>query len=183
VGYHKEFAADSLFVRNHVRSSRVAALPDDVQRRVVSVITLIRYFKWSLTLQERAAPYMKAKEAGEQLSDQDATRCVGLLSYWFASLYVVVEGWRDLELQDSEVEALLSDSAKLDLLRRFRNGVFHFQASYTDKRFSEFFGEGLAAVGWAQILNSAFFEFFRPHLDKPQTRLLEAWLRSGTAAP
>jgi len=159
----------------------VTQLPEDVQRRVVDVITLIRYFKWSLTLQERAAPFMRAKEAGETLSEEDAIRSVGLLSYWFASLYVVVEGWQELGLQDPDVESLLADTNSLSLLRRFRNGVFHFQASYTDKRFAEFFGKGLEAVGWAQTLNSAFFAFFRPHLEKPNTRLLEAWLRGPSA--
>jgi hypothetical protein len=120
----------------------VTQLPEEVRRRVVGVVTLIRYYKWSLTLQERAAPFMKAKERGEQLSEEDAIRSVGLLSYWFASLYVVVEGWQRLRLRDQLIDTLLLESENLSLLRGFRNGVFHFQASYTDKRFAEFFGKG-----------------------------------------
>jgi hypothetical protein len=151
-------------------------LPEEVERRAVGLITLIRYYKWALTLQEHVAPYMRAREAGEEVSDQDAIRTIGLLSYWFASLFVVVEGWQKLRLEDLRIDAMLADTDKLQLLRRFRNGVFHFQSSHTDDRFAEFFAEGLEAVDWAQHLNSAFFDFFAPHLEKPSVRRLETWL-------
>lgn len=29
------------------------------------------------------------------------------MSYWYAGLFVVVEGWRDLGLQDAEIDGLL----------------------------------------------------------------------------
>jgi hypothetical protein len=48
------------------------------------------------------------------------------MSYWYAALYVVIEGWRDLGLADATIDALLQ-SPNVDLLKRYRNGVFHFQ--------------------------------------------------------
>lgn len=49
---------------------------------------------------------------------------------WFAFTYVVIEGWRELALQDGAVsDAIreLEDRGELDMLRRLRNAVFHVQ--------------------------------------------------------
>ena len=51
--------------------------------------------------------------------------CVTL---FLGSLHTVVEGWRRLALKDSEVDALLADQARTQLLRDCRDGVFHFGA-------------------------------------------------------
>jgi hypothetical protein len=56
------------------------------------------------------------------------------MSYWYGALYVVIEGWRELKLADTGIDNLL-ESPNVDLLRKYRNGVFHFQADYNDKRF------------------------------------------------
>jgi hypothetical protein len=53
---------------------------------------------------------------------------------WCGLLFTVVEGYQDLKLTDSQVDALLSQSTRVDALRRCRNGVFHFQKDYFDDR-------------------------------------------------
>lgn len=54
---------------------------------------------------------------------------------WCGLLYVVVEGYRELKLKDSAVDSLLADSQRIEVLRRCRNGMFHFQKDYFDPRF------------------------------------------------
>ena len=80
------------------------------------------------------------------------------MSQWYGNLYVVVEGWRDLDLTDPDIDKLL-ESSNVDLLRRFRNGVFHFQRDYYDKRFVEFLTDGEDVVGWVRDLNGHLGRF------------------------
>ena len=58
-----------------------------------------------------------------------------VLYYWYGALFVVKEGYDELRLSDSQVDALLAVGANVEALRRCRNGVFHFQKTYFDERF------------------------------------------------
>jgi len=49
-----------------------------------------------------------------------------LMGYWYASLYIVVEGYWVLSLSDPAIDALLEEN-HIERLRRFRNGMFHYQ--------------------------------------------------------
>lgn len=80
------------------------------------------------------------------------------MSYWYAGLYVVVEGWRRLALEDEEIDRLLA-SPNVGLLKRYRHGVFHFQPAYYDKRFVRLIDEGKDVVRWVRDLNNAFGRF------------------------
>ncbi len=77
------------------------------------------------------------------------------MSYWYAGLYVVIEGWRELRLSDRAVDNLLA-SPNVALLGRFRNGVFHFQRKYNDARFTALLTEGEEVVEWVRTLNREF---------------------------
>ena len=67
------------------------------------------------------------------------------LSLWYATVYVVIEGWRDAGISDSEVDELLSDD-RVDELRRFRNQIFHYQQEYDNPRLLEFLKTGDAGA-------------------------------------
>jgi len=41
------------------------------------------------------------------------------MSYWYGALFVVIEGWRELQLSDPSIEPLLA-SDNVDLLKRYR---------------------------------------------------------------
>ena len=56
-----------------------------------------------------------------------------LMALWYAVLFVVIEGFEELRLPDERVSNLLTSPQK-DLLRRFRNGIFHYQRDYFDGR-------------------------------------------------
>jgi hypothetical protein len=81
------------------------------------------------------------------------------MSYWYGALHVVIEGWKELKLVDTVIEDLLQ-SPNVDLLRRYRNAVFHFQADYHDKKFLAFFKEGTDSVAWVRSLNLQFGRYF-----------------------
>jgi len=80
------------------------------------------------------------------------------MSYWYGGLYVVTEGWQELGLSDPEIDSLLT-SEHVDLLRRYRNGCFHFQADYFDERFRDFIARQ-GSVGWISSLHEAFSRWF-----------------------
>lgn len=80
------------------------------------------------------------------------------MSHWYASLYVVVEGYQELNLHDAKIDALLT-SPHVHLLRRYRNGVDHFQKTYFDARFVDFMGPP-DTPQWARNLNREFGRFF-----------------------
>ena len=50
-------------------------------------------------------------------------------------------------------------SPHLDLLRRFRNGAFHFQRDYFDRRFTDVLSSD-AVQEWALLLHDEFRRFF-----------------------
>lgn len=47
-------------------------------------------------------------------------------SFWYSSLYTVIEGYSDLKLSIPEIDELLNDDY-IDKLRLFRNGTYHYQ--------------------------------------------------------
>jgi hypothetical protein len=74
--------------------------------------------------------------------------------YWYASLYVVVQGFRNLRLIDPRINALLA-SPNVKELRRCWNGVFHYQPDY----FSATLLEPIQSpnfIGWVRELMEAF---------------------------
>jgi hypothetical protein len=81
------------------------------------------------------------------------------MSYWYGALYVVIEGWRQLKLSDPQISQLLK-SKNVGLLKQYRNGVFHFQKNYNDKRFLNFITQGENCVEWIRTLNREFGRFF-----------------------
>jgi hypothetical protein len=81
------------------------------------------------------------------------------MSYWYAGLYVVIEGWRDIGLEDEHVDRLL-DSSNVELLRRFRNGTFHYQRKYWSEKLVELIRDGQDVPHWVSELNRMFGRYF-----------------------
>ena len=81
------------------------------------------------------------------------------MSYWFSGLYVVIEGWQKLGLKDKKIGALLN-SQNVELLRRYRNGVFHFQKDYFDERSLGFLRDGISRIEWIRRLHQEFARYF-----------------------
>jgi hypothetical protein len=80
------------------------------------------------------------------------------MSHWYGSLYVVIERWRQLRLTDPKIDQLIS-SPKVGLLKKYRDGVFHFQRNYFDDRFQGFLASQ-DSVGWVRAIHSEFGRYF-----------------------
>jgi hypothetical protein len=123
------------------------------------IMALHRYFIWQDEMRKHF--FKRLHElAGRRINEagHPDIELFMYMSYWYAGLYVVVEGWRELGLQDEEIDALL-DSPNVELLKRYRNGVFHFQRSYYDVRFFELLSDGEDVVEWVNELVGAFSRY------------------------
>ena len=133
---------------------------DKTSYHISPVVALHRYFIWAnkmrtdfdalLQNQKGTIPSASAYEIEIQL----------YMSYWYSELYVVIEGWQKLKLIDPRIHDLLNKTDFVDLLRRYRNGVFHFQKDYFDQRFANVWFEKRDFVIWVGLLNSEFGRFF-----------------------
>ena len=127
------------------------------------VFTLHRYFVCANRMRAHFDDVLK--DSSQKNPQPDPTEDVELRLYmetWYGLLFVVIEGWHELGLHDTEIDELLK-SPHVDLLRRTRNGVFHFQKAYFDKRFLGFVTTDRTA-DWVRTLNQAFGRYFLGHL-------------------
>ena len=133
-------------------------------RQNSELCALHRYWIWSNTLRMKfvatldSAP--KKIENGEGFISENAV----FMSYWYTSLYVVVEGYKELKLSDPVVDALL-ESELVDSLRLYRNGTAHFQKNYFDEKFHSFISQNESAI-WVTNLCNALGQFLLEELKK-----------------
>ena len=119
-----------------------------------------RYLHWSdLNFQKYFSfGNDKSLNKGDAVGDM---LLLAFVSQWLASLYVVLEGWQELNEKDERIDKILNISKKHhNLLRRHRNAVFHYQPSLFDKKFSEITKEGISTLIWAVALELEFQRYF-----------------------
>lgn len=128
-----------------------------------TIVTLHRYFIWANGVRTIFDSLLE-KEAGQDLKERKKwnIEMTMYMSLWYGLLYTVIEGWEQLKLSDKVIDQLLASNNK-DLLRRYRNGVFHFQEDYNDERFEKFFQEK-TTVEWIRSLNKEFGRWFLEQL-------------------
>lgn len=134
-------------------------MTDRSEEKDMEIANLYRYFIWA----------DRMKNAFDDVLQQNIREVVQparfeleynlYMSYWFGGLYVVIEGWQQLGLKDKSIGALLN-SKNVQLLRRYRNGVFHFQKDYFDERFLGFLRDGINRLEWIRKLHQEFDRFF-----------------------
>jgi hypothetical protein len=135
-----------------------------------ALLTLHRYFVWAGEFHvqlmnifmrgrdQRSLPVLRrvmkhiTNGTWPRRSKLDQLRTFLYLSYWYAALYVVVDGWQELGLADARVDPLL-EPAKLELLRRHRNAVFHYQPDYVPEKMLALMREGATIAEWARTLH------------------------------
>jgi hypothetical protein len=123
------------------------------------VVSLHRYFIWSAQMDTNFKLLLPRASQSAFFLDPDFIASVMYMSYAYATLYVVVEGWKDLKLSDPTVDKLLT-SPNIELLRRFRNGAYHFQPEYFDERLTDFTAGGRQTMEWISSLQIAFKRYF-----------------------
>ena len=87
------------------------------------------------------------------------------MAMWHGMLYVVIEGWVQAKLSDAAVDHLLK-SPNVQLLKRFRNGVFHFQRdTWISEKRSDFIGSPDCVV-WANTLMDELNRYFLKEMKR-----------------
>jgi hypothetical protein len=98
----------------------------------------------------------KAQFLNPITQSQAARTFIAYTHIWMALLYVVAEGFKELNLKDSHIISIID--VHLDDLRVFRNSVFHFQKD--DRKRDQFHDAN--KFNWAQELHIALQSYFRP---------------------
>lgn len=126
------------------------------------VHTLHRYYIWSLLLKkqfdETLEGFVSRCEAFSFATDEGIT-AFAYMSYWYTALYVVVEGWKRLGLEDEEIDKLLS-SDNVELLKLFRHGVVHFHEDYINEHLALPFISENESPAWVAELSRELGRWF-----------------------
>jgi hypothetical protein len=139
--------------------------PDEAIRK------LHRYFVWADWMRTHFyafVPKVGNKPAPEQLSGEN-TETDRYMSFWYAELYVVYDGWNDLKLADREVERLLVAEQSTHLLFFYNKHVFEFISSRFGEDYLGFVRGGRDAARWVDPLHEAFGAYFRQRLASGQS--------------
>lgn len=134
-----------------------------------ATFTLHRYYIWAnrmrTHLEEKLPIFSEQLKKNPNIWTDEGIETFMYMSYWYAGLYVVIEGWRTLKLSDADVDGLLSITKNVELLKKYRHGVYHYQRNYFDNRFMNFMTKGQNVIAWVRNLNLAFGAYF---LNQPR---------------
>ena len=72
----------------------------------------------------------------------------------------MIEGWRDRSFDDPTIHQLLGLGSHAELLRRYRNAIYHYQPTLIEPRPVAFLAEAEEAVPWTDTLHHEFCRFF-----------------------
>lgn len=128
------------------------------------IYTLHRYFIWANRMRNHFHQIIDGQGPPPVPDDHTAyskwlIAPFAYVSYWFATLYVVAEGWQELGLNDSKIDTLLN-SSYCNLLKRYRNGVFHYQKTYFDRRYTEFYDKRDDIMEWVNKVHEELSRYF-----------------------
>ena len=90
------------------------------------------------------------------------------MQVWYSLLYVVVEGYRELGQKYEPLEEVLAKAEYVELLRRFRNATFHFQADPLNDKLIDFLEKQDSEV-WIGDLNKQLEAFLIQALPIQET--------------
>ncbi len=106
------------------------------------------------------------------------------LQYYYSSLYVVIESWQELKLRNPLIDFLLGhQQGVVSLLRRFRNGVFHYQPELENPKLVQLLHTGEKHVLLIHLLHDSFVRYYWQWLENlPGTEAQQKELRENVAA-
>jgi len=125
-----------------------------------------RYLYWADLRHRDWWEFMSQKDAGVETAIPD---WLGRLCYWASSLYVVIEGWERAKFEDPIIDALLGVPNHKYLLRKLRNGTFHYQPEIISPKMTEFFqsSDAEAILLWLHFLHEEFCRCLRDWAESP----------------
>ena len=105
------------------------------QEYAMALAVLHKYWNWSNMMRIKFFEQISNEEEMRNIQNFHLTEMGVYMMYWYSSLYAVIEGYRDFKMKNVDIDNLLNDSEKLDLLRKFRNGAFHVQKEYFSEKY------------------------------------------------
>jgi hypothetical protein len=120
-----------------------------------------RYLYWADLMRRNWEKFMT--ERGED-ANKAVPEWLGVSCYWAASLFVVIEGWETAQFSDPIIDALLGLSNYKDVLKRLRNGTFHYQPEIISPKVMEFFKSPEVAL-WLYFLHEEFCRWLRDWVE------------------
>jgi hypothetical protein len=144
---------------------------DNEQTKIA--VSLYRYVFWAdmLGMQFETAFTRDRQELERRLQTKQIAFEPKLLEsemyicLWFGVLYIVIEGWPKLKINEPRITELLRSRFK-DLLRNFRNATFHPE-DYDDARTQALVDTGQESIDWAKKVTLEFKSFFESILVFP----------------
>jgi hypothetical protein len=127
-----------------------------------------RYLYWA-DLRQR--DWDKVMTEKGEVANQLIPEWLGVSCYWAASLYVVIEGWETAKFKDPIIDALLGVSNYKEVLRRLRNGTFHYKPDLVSKKVTEFF-ESSDVTLWLYFLHAEFCRWLRDYVETVESAAL-----------
>ena len=99
------------------------------------------------------------------------------LDFWYSSLFVAIEGYEKLGLQNMEVENLLSSPMQTKL-RKYRGGTYYFREKYFDDDIRNFLTDKTSGE-WLSSLDMALGTFLLSELLERRAKLTTRNANSG----
>jgi len=119
-------------------------------KNVDTIVGFGQYLHWSQMQYENYRSFQE---------DSSDAEFFGALAHWLASLYVVADGWQEIGIPDPVISNLIATyDDYYQLMRRFRNGVYHFQHKPLSVKLTDFLKPKSEGTLWAEAL---LFEFKR----------------------
>ena len=134
-------------------------MPDirNISNNIELLYTWGRYLYWADLMFRDWDKYMTEKGANAK---ETLSEWLGVSSYWGASLYVAIEGWERAQFKDPIIDALLGVKNYKDVLRRLRNGTFHYQTELASEKLIGFFHSPEATL-WLWMVHDEFCRWLR----------------------
>lgn len=113
------------------------------------IFSLHRYYLTADTMRRDMRSYLREHPGSSDVNSIEFTQFFAYMSMWYSTLWVVLEGWAELKIEDPDMDQILADD-NAALLRRFRNATFHYQRDYFDQRVIDYV-QSEDSVGWVYM--------------------------------
>lgn len=120
--------------------------------------------------------FLKEHPDFKGMSDPDFTEFFAYMSLWYASLWVVLDGWKQMGIDEPEATALLADE-QFTKLKDFRDVTLHYRPSYLDKKHMGFVGDE-RSVAWVKRAHKLIGATILAHLQKYAGEGSTEWIRT-----
>jgi hypothetical protein len=103
------------------------------------------------------------KERNDAPDLLSAFEMLSRLSVFYGLLFAVIEGFQELQISDAKLDTLLAHP-NLDVLRRYRNAIFHFQADFYESMKVLEMLENDTSVAWIRSVWKELNRWFSDNL-------------------